>query len=324
MTKDDENIENSPFSNIRGDELKNKLKSVELVGHAIAMSNTSRPEESLSNIVKLWKNETKDIAASVTPFYKGKTNDIAGFVIQKDNDIMICYHGTRFNSSGISEMKNDSRFIPSKMKFGNAEVNVHSGFKAEYEESKENLLGILGILAKSKNDKKIHVAGHSLGGAVAQLAALDLRTNYGQENIDVTTFGGAKVFQKDAVDLYNKVGLDKSTIRIIGKGDIVPKLLSGGLGYAHAGYKIKVDVQKHGMKHYNKNQIQNLDGLEQADNKHFSIYDYMSSMKNVVLSIETDAAKAIASATGISKFMTKNCKDSIPPKTQQKSNAIQH
>lgn len=57
-------------------------------------------------------------------------------------------------------------------------VEVHSGFFAAYNEVKTGMLNGLSQAIQSAQTNAIIITGHSLGGAMAELAALDLKLNY--------------------------------------------------------------------------------------------------------------------------------------------------
>ena len=66
------------------------------------------------------------------------------------------------------------------MEFGTQKVEVHSGFKKEYNISEKSLKAALAQVTDQR--KELHIASHSLGGVVAQIAALDLSTNHNNKS----------------------------------------------------------------------------------------------------------------------------------------------
>lgn len=76
---------------------------------------------------------------SVKPFYKdGETDEggyrPAGFVVKCADKVFVSYRGT----ATLKEDLHDAEIMRSKMKFGESEVYVYSGFKKEFESSKAN------------------------------------------------------------------------------------------------------------------------------------------------------------------------------------------
>ncbi len=148
------------------------------------------------------------------------------------------------------------------MKFGEGDVLLHRGFKSEYERSKNLMIAKLNSIDGLDN-KKITIAGHSLGGAVSLIAALDLSTNnileqnINPSNINVVNFGAPKVFARtnfqnmisdrlspsknksstdfcDGVDFYNDILKDRTT-RVCIESDPITKLPLIRSFYDHVG-----------------------------------------------------------------------------------------
>ncbi|OAA65013.1 Lipase, class 3 [Cordyceps fumosorosea ARSEF 2679] len=121
---------------------------------------------------------------------------------------------------------------------------VHMGFFKAWQSAKESVIPELIQLRRTHPDKPIHLVGHSLGGAVACLAALELKTTVGLDNIVVTTFGEPRVGNGGLVDFINQIfGLNdeadmakRSYRRLTHTNDPVPLLPPGEWGYkSHAG-----------------------------------------------------------------------------------------
>ncbi|QKX62631.1 uncharacterized protein TRUGW13939_09792 [Talaromyces rugulosus] len=118
---------------------------------------------------------------------------------------------------------------------------VHSGFWSSWKNSRSTILPAI-LLAKQENpDYQVVLVGHSLGGAVAALAGLELSLR----GLDpqVTTFGEPKVGNGEFAEFINAAfRLDLSTTssdryrRVTHVNDPVPLLPLKEWGYAsHAG-----------------------------------------------------------------------------------------
>lgn len=70
---------------------------------------------------------------------------------------------------------------------------VHMGFLASWTVAREDVLPTLKLLVSQYPDYPIYLIGHSLGGAVAALAALEMKVILDWHNITVTTFGEPRV-----------------------------------------------------------------------------------------------------------------------------------
>ncbi|KAG9253622.1 Alpha/Beta hydrolase protein [Emericellopsis atlantica] len=70
---------------------------------------------------------------------------------------------------------------------------VHSGFLQSWKTTREEVIPQLISLREQHADYPVHLVGHSLGGAVACLAALELKVSLGWDDVVVTTFGEPRV-----------------------------------------------------------------------------------------------------------------------------------
>ena len=88
--------------------------------------------------------------------------------------------------------------------------------------------------------KKIVVTGHSLGGALATLAALELQQNDKTTPVKLITFCSPRVLSFEAYDYIIKNNIlqqtgENSAIRIYRYGDVVPSMPLGSMGFKHFG-----------------------------------------------------------------------------------------
>lgn len=114
---------------------------------------------------------------------------------------------------------------------------IHKGFTAAYFSVRERLHDyILGHDVKSAT-----VTGHSLGGALATLCAVDLQYNFSDrlEQIEVYTYGAPRVGNQGFSDSYNRRVPD--SYRIINGMDIVPALPRWWQGrYVHVEQEVRI------------------------------------------------------------------------------------
>jgi pimeloyl-ACP methyl ester carboxylesterase len=131
---------------------------------------------------------------------------------------------------------------------------VHMGFLQSWRMARGVVLPQLKALRKKYPSHKIHLVGHSLGGAVACLAALELRLSLGWEKVVVTTFGEPRVgnhglarYVDRAFQLDGSANLENRHYRrVTHKNDPVPLLPLSEWGYRpHGGeiYISKEDLQ---------------------------------------------------------------------------------
>jgi hypothetical protein len=118
--------------------------------------------------------------------------------------------------------------------------HVHLGWMALYETIRDSLVKNLAAACRGCN--QLVVTGHSLGAALAVLAAPDILKNM-PPNLEpaLTTFGGPRTGLHDFVVLFNMT-ID-SCYRVVNLFDVVPHvpLALPGLPYEHVGVEVAVD-----------------------------------------------------------------------------------
>ncbi|KAK4038733.1 Alpha/Beta hydrolase protein [Parachaetomium inaequale] len=121
---------------------------------------------------------------------------------------------------------------------------VHMGFMASWRNAREVVIPALKAAREKYPGYRVHLVGHSLGGAVAALAALEVRLGLGWRDVVVTTFGEPRVGNgklAEYVDrafglLAQKDSEDLAYRRVTHVGDPVPLLPLSEWGYrSHAG-----------------------------------------------------------------------------------------
>ena len=177
---------------------------------------------------------------SVQEFTRSRYLTPAGWVIKKpDNSLVVNFRGSQFQG----DFSIDGKITPSEMNFGDSKIKVHSGFKEGYNIIKENLEKTIEKV-KDPETKEILYTGHSMGAAMAQIAALDAKakptSDKEKADIKVITTASPRVFYgEDSANFYNQV-LGESSMRIVIKGDLIPSLPPKSIGYFHCGYKLEI------------------------------------------------------------------------------------
>ena len=102
--------------------------------------------------------------------------------------------------------------------------HVHSGFLYIYQQMRDRIVNVVGELPGSM---KLLVTGHSLGGALATLAAADLAWHYVGSQVNLYTFASPRVGDRDFVELFLSLissGSIESSFRIVNMLDQVTQL----------------------------------------------------------------------------------------------------
>ncbi|MBD2258557.1 lipase family protein [Pseudanabaena sp. FACHB-2040] len=113
---------------------------------------------------------------------------------------------------------------------GNSDVKFHCGFMTAYFAVRDRLLPAIEKIPQPK----IVITGHSLGGALATIAALDIQYNITSKNnqaIEVYTFGAPRVGNQALAESYNQRVPD--SFRYVFGWDIVTRTPRSWQGYTH-------------------------------------------------------------------------------------------
>ena len=126
-------------------------------------------------------------------------------------------------------------------------ASVHKGFLRAFDSVVVELLHDVRNRLTRLPGARIYVTGHSLGGALATLCALDFhRLNLPVER--VVTFGCPRVGNKHFARLYN-AALGEKTFNLVNEGDPVPLVPTLALGYRDCGQEIF--LRRNGAVEYN-------------------------------------------------------------------------
>ena len=123
-----------------------------------------------------------------------------------------------------------------KMPFLTMDARVHSGFMDQWVAVRNIIIERLNILTKG-TQVALDITGHSLGGALGTLAALDLSVLPNVRVNKVVVFGAPRVGDENFQRLYDQ-NLKAQTRRIINGDDIVTRVPV--VGYRHVGNEVRV------------------------------------------------------------------------------------
>jgi triacylglycerol lipase len=165
----------------------------------------------------------------LTARFENKGTDTQGIFGEiGGNTLVIGFRGSE--ETGIWDWITDLKFIQQVYPYGedkNSQVKVHYGFISAYKSVRDAVHNQV----KSSPHRRVICTGHSLGGALATLCALDVQYNFPDRQVSCYTFGSPKVGNSFFKDSYNK--RVPQTYRFVNSADTVPALPPGG--FEHVG-----------------------------------------------------------------------------------------
>lgn len=136
--------------------------------------------------------------------------------IWNDSELVLCFRGTEPDE--FSDIKADLNALPDRGVSGGW---VHNGFQTELEKLWED---VSKIYDKHGAERDVFITGHSLGGAMATLAASRLKPTA------LFTYGSPRAGTRSWKKSFNT-----PHYRHVNNNDIVPKVPFAFLGYTHHG-----------------------------------------------------------------------------------------
>lgn len=158
--------------------------------------------------------------------------DTQVLVVDRTAYVVIAFRGT----TDLRDWITNAKFVRALLveESDGSRCEVHGGFLVAYESIIEKLSEVLRQLAVA--DRPVFVTGHSLGGALAILAALELKRQMFTV-AQVYTFGQPRVGNAGFAQLYNW-SLQDQTFAVVNECDPVPLLPPLLMGYRDCGTEI--------------------------------------------------------------------------------------
>ncbi len=187
-----------------------------------------RPEAKELNKANLaWLADAAMLAYCDTQFVKDElakvkfNNDFApvnnegtqGFIAGHEEAIFVIFRGTQIQEP--EDLLADVKFLPAPERHG----KVHRGFKEALDVVWGDVSERLHVMTKS-GDRSVWFTGHSLGAAIAIIAAGRWKADHVDQDVSLYTFGAPGVGDRDYVNGYPKM----TVVRVIDNEDQVAKV----------------------------------------------------------------------------------------------------
>ena len=178
-------------------------------------------------------DELKSLYGSAVEPFDIKETDTQGYIYRRHDAVIIAFRGSQQVPDWFTDFDGFQVVYP----YDNpsSDIKVHKGFIGAYKSVRETIHEAI----KRINPKTIITCGHSLGGALATLCAVDMQYNFSDKVLFCYTSGSPKVGNKSFMESFNK--RIPNMVRTYMYRDIVPKCppswlekLSGGK-YFHVG-----------------------------------------------------------------------------------------
>jgi hypothetical protein len=196
----------------------------------------------------------------------GAGSDAQYYGLVFDDSIVYAMRGT----SSMYDTLADSRFYlrefdDIKEAKNGTSVRVHSGFLSQHTSIKASITSSLICRAMTKDGssrKRVIFVGHSLGGALATLAAASTKARYPQLFVECITFGSPRVGNVAFSAFFDTI-MNRS-VRCVNANDKVTK--NPSLFYSHVGGEFRIGDQSPSwfLSFFGSVADHRLDGYEKA------------------------------------------------------------
>lgn len=156
-------------------------------------------------------------------------------VVHRGDDVFVAYRGT--DPRATTDLLKDGDAFPVPHPDGG---RAHKGFQRGVAEVSGELLTYLADLRKTQPGMRLLLTGHSLGAAMATLAALELDRG-GYPISGVYNYGSPRVMNPELARIYKQRGLDAITYRFRKGWDGVVEV-PPPIGYKHVGTELYFTV----------------------------------------------------------------------------------
>jgi predicted lipase len=152
----------------------------------------------------------------------------------KDNQIVVSFRGSVNTENWITNL--DYIQTPYKSVPG---AQVHEGFYTAYTAVSSQVINAVKALKTAHPTATYLITGHSLGGALATFAGVDIKTTLGvTTTMSMYTFGSPRTGNQAFSDFVFKQFSTQGYQRLTHYNDVVPHLPPTEFGFNHAGNEV--------------------------------------------------------------------------------------
>ncbi len=205
--------------------------------------------------VNLNLEEFQEDGYLATPFY-GETGHTAltnyfvarskmGLMVESETEIIVALRGSVSKADMLTDAYIWNSWLQKEAFNGEEKGRVHVGFNRTFESFKDELSQLI-LSALCKGKRRVTFVGHSMGGALANLAALYF-ARLAQEKemsdleIKLVSFNAPRLGSKNFADkLHELIGKQNIARFTTGTREGVSTFILGSFGFKHAGTNIVV------------------------------------------------------------------------------------
>lgn len=186
------------------------------------------PEESVKTWNCYWCNKVDNFNIIET-FWDDFTSTFCYFGSLDNCNYVLAFEGSQ-DTKDVKIDFNYSKLVPYK---NHPMAKVHGGFWTAYSSIRDE---IYSLFENNECIDSVRVVGHSLGGALATLASLDLVEELDLKGVSMISLGAPRVGNREYARLYNsRVG---NYYRLTHARDPIVHLPYRLMGFTHIGHEI--------------------------------------------------------------------------------------
>lgn len=152
----------------------------------------------------------------------------------KQNEVVLSFRGT--NGGNFKNWL--TNLVYYRVQYDSVpDTQVHSGFYSAYSSISYYVIKALTDQLAKHPGARLLVTGHSMGGALALFAALDIVKKLKPSNMELYTFGSPRVGNQAFTDFAMRT-LPKTYQRVTHYTDMIVQVPTRGMGFNHAGNEV--------------------------------------------------------------------------------------